>query len=237
VQRHRYAVMGTVFSFAIGVPVGVDVLRAVEDELERLDRVFSPFRPDSETSRLARSGTAHHCSPDMAEVLALCAEATSRTDGFFDAFHSGRFDPTGLVKGWAVRRVAALLADAGSTRHAINGGGDVLVVADPERDEPWRIGVTGAPHRLVATLRAHNLAVATSGNVERPGEIVNPRTGGVAAQIASLSVAGPDIVTADAFATAAVARGAADPAWFAGPPGYRVVAQVSLSSAACNELR
>lgn len=229
--------MGTVFSFAFGVRVSPEVLRAVEDELDRIDRAFSPFRPESETSRLARAGTTDGCSPDMVEVLRLCAEATASTDGYFDAFHSGRFDPTGLVKGWAVRRIGAQLAAAGCIRHVINGGGDVLVAADPERDEPWRIGVPGAPGRLVATLRAHNLAVATSGNAQRPGEVVNPRTGRPSTRVRTLTVAGPDIVTADAFATAAVARGAGDPAWFTRLPGYRVVAQVNLSSAACNDVR
>src|SRR5207302_426858 len=111
------------------------------NELDRIDRVFSPFRADSETTRLARSGTLGPCSAEMAEVLRLCAEVSGVTDGYFDAFHSGRLDPTGLVKGWAVRRIDALLAAAGSTRHAINGGGDVLVVADPASDDPWRIGV------------------------------------------------------------------------------------------------
>jgi FAD:protein FMN transferase len=228
--------MGTVFSFAFGTAPRVDVLRAIEDELDRIDRVFSPFRADSETNRLARSGSRGPCSADMAEVLALCDRASVLTDGWFDALHSGRLDPTGLVKGWAVQRVDRLLADAGSTRHAINGGGDVLVVADPERDRPWRIGVSRG-RALIATLRAHNVAVATSGNAERAGEIVDPFTGRPALSVRALTVIGPELVLADALATAAVARGVPDPAWSVRLPGYRVLAQDSWSSAACSELR
>ena len=235
-HRHRYAVMGTVFSFVLGRPPRAGVWRAVERELDRIDRVFSPFRIDSETARLARSRSAAACSADMADVLAQCERARALTGGWFDAFHSGRLDPTGLVKGWAVQRVARMLAEAGSTRHAINGGGDVLVVADRDRDAPWRIGVAGR-RGLVATVRAHNLAVATSGNTERAGEIVDPFTGRPAQDVTALTVTGPDIVTADALATAAVARGAADPRWFARLTDYRVLAHDSWSSAACNELR
>jgi thiamine biosynthesis lipoprotein len=228
--------MGTVFSFAFGSPPRDVVLRAVEDELDRIDRVFSPFRGESETSQLADGRLRGPRSADMTEVVELCDAASMLTGGWFDAFHSGRFDPTGLVKGWAVRRVGRLLAESGSNRHAINGGGDVLVVADPERDEPWRVGVSRG-RGLAATLRAYNLAVATSGNAERAGEIIDPFTGRPAVRVRALTVAGPDIVLADVLATAAVARGAADPDWLGRLPGYQVLAQDNWSSAACSELR
>jgi thiamine biosynthesis lipoprotein len=228
--------MGTVFSFAFGAAPDPQLLSRIERELDRIDRVFSPFRPDSETSRLARTGSRSPSSADMAAVLALCEWASALTDGWFEPCHSGRFDPTGIVKGWAVQRVGRLLADAGSTRHAINGGGDVLVVADPDEDEPWRIGVSDG-HSLAATLRAHNLAIATSGNAQRPGEIVDPFTGRPALRVLALTVIGPEIVLADALATAAVARGTADPGWFVRLPGYRVLAQDNWSRAACSEAR
>jgi thiamine biosynthesis lipoprotein len=241
--------MGTVFSFAYEASLDRRLLRAVEDELDRVDRVFSPFRADSETSRLARCGVPRRCSADMAEVLDRCAEARTRTDGYFDAAHSGRLDPTGVVKGWAVDRAVQMLSAGGSTRHAVNGGGDILAVADPDRDEPWRVGVSGGrAGNLVAVLRAHNLAVATSGNTERPGEIVNPRTGRPGLAITTATVTGPDIVLADAAATAAVAHGAAAPGWMTRLPGYRLFVvtadgrltitpngQESWSSAACSE--
>lgn len=39
-----------------------------------------------------------------------------RTDGWFSAWHSGVFDPSGVVKGWAVERAARLLREAGAER-------------------------------------------------------------------------------------------------------------------------
>jgi len=225
VLRHHYEVMGTVFSFAFGAPVDAATIRAVEDELDRLDRVFSTYRPDSEISVLAAGGrTVASCSDEVREVLARCAEAGELTCGSFSAVHSGRLDPTGLVKGWAVARAAQLLAHAGSSCHVVNGGGDVLVVADPAVDEEWRIGVSdGWTGAIVATIAAHGVAVATSGNCERPGLIVDPLTGRPALALRSVSVIGADIVMADAVATAAVAMGERALAWLEELPGYEAV--------------
>ncbi|WP_306744468.1 FAD:protein FMN transferase [Saccharothrix yanglingensis] len=41
-----------------------------------------------------------------------------------------------MVKGWAVRRAADLLAGAGATGFAVNAGGDVATAGGP-----WRVGL------------------------------------------------------------------------------------------------
>ena len=233
--------MGTVFSFAFARVLDDDVVRVAEGELDRIDQVFSTYRRDSDISALAdgRKGLPD-CSPDVPEVLARCADAALLTDGYFTALHSGRLDPTGLVKGWAVARVAALFTEAGSTCHAVNGGGDVLATADPASDRPWRIGVSGTS-RVVCAYRA---AVATSGNTERPGSIVDPFTRKPALGLRTVTVIGADIVMADAVATAAVAMGEGAFAWLQRLPGYDAVVvggdgsvDDSRSSAACTDLR
>jgi thiamine biosynthesis lipoprotein len=221
--RHHYPVMGTVFSFAFRDDPLAGVLAGIEAELDRIDRVFSPFRRDSDLQAIvAGRRRVADCDPNVAEVLRLCAHARRRTDGYFDPLHSGRLDPTGLVKGWAVARVERMLAASGSTCHAVNGGGDVLVVADPVRDRPWRVGVADGT-TVVATLQAHNLAVATSGNTERPGEVIDPFTRRPALALRSVTVAGPDITLADAFATGALAAGGAGAPWLDREPGYWLV--------------
>jgi thiamine biosynthesis lipoprotein len=219
--------MGTVFSFAFGAPLGVDVLRAVEAELDRIDRVFSTYRPDSEITAVAEGRGAVQPSPEVADVLECCGRATELTGGWFSAYHSGRLDPTGLVKGWAVARAARLLAEAGLRRYAVNGGGDLLVVADPARDAPWRIGISDGTG-ISGVVYAHNAAIATSGNAERPGEIIDPFTGRPALALRSVTVRGADIVLADAVATAAVAMGRAAIDWLRDLPGFEAV-QVSVA--------
>jgi thiamine biosynthesis lipoprotein len=222
--------MGTVFSFAVANVPDSDVIRGVESELDRIDRVFSTYRADSDISALADGRKRlSSCSPDVQEVLALCADAALLTGGYFSALHSGRLDPTGLVKGWAVARVAALLADSGSTCHAVNGGGDVLASADPASDVPWRIGVSGAS----TVVSAHRVAVATSGNAERPGSVVDPFTRRPALTPRSVTVVGLDIVMADAVATAALAMGDDAFNWLSNLPGYDaavVAADCSVST-------
>jgi thiamine biosynthesis lipoprotein len=239
-RRHRFEVMGTVFSFILSAAVTDTTVRAVEEELRRIDRLFSAYRPDSQIAWLnAGQIGLCDCSPDVREVLSLCSDAERRTSGWFTAGYGAGIDPTGIVKGWGIRRVSELLVAAGSTWHAINGGGDVLVVADPAVGEPWRVGVsTGVgPGGLAGVVTGHNFCVATSGNTERRGEIRNPFTGSPSLTWATFSVAGPDITEADAFATAAVAMGRPAVAWLERLPGYEAVAvdaegKVSMTSGA-----
>jgi thiamine biosynthesis lipoprotein len=235
--------MGTVFSFAFAAPVHRDVIQAVESELHRLDCMFSTYRPDSEISALASGErTLTSCSPEVRDVLALCAEATELSGGYFSAVHSGRLDPSGLVKGWAVGRSARLLRCAGSTCHVVNGGGDIVASADPATHEKWRIGVSdGFGGAIFATIAAHNIAVATSGNGERPGLIVDPFTGRQALAVHSVTVMGGDIAMVDAVATAAVAMGERALAWLDHLSGYEAVVAtaggaVSMTRGACDVL-
>jgi FAD:protein FMN transferase len=216
--------MGTVFSFAWRRPPPDAAMRAVERELIRIEEVFSTYLTGSEISALAAGEvTVSQCSPEVRRVVGLCTRAERLTGGYFSASWGGGIDPTGLVKGWAVRRAADLLSAAGSTSHVVNGGGDVLAVADPRSDLPWKVGVSGEVGCVVAVVPAHHLAVATSGNVERPGEIIDPHTGRPAVALRSVTVIGPDIVMADAFATAAVAMGHRALAWLEELPGHEAV--------------
>ena len=52
--------------------------------------------------------------PDVRAVLARCERLRVATGGYFDARAGGSLDPSGLVKGWAVDRAAALLRGPGS---------------------------------------------------------------------------------------------------------------------------
>ncbi|MYS44268.1 FAD:protein FMN transferase, partial [Streptomyces sp. SID5998] len=117
--RHAEEVMGTVFSFDVrgGEPEAVRAaLREAVAGLHRVDEVFSTYRADSEVSRLARGElTVAQCDPQVAEVLALGAEAERMSDGWFSLRYQGRLDPTGVVKGWAAERAARLVAAAGAS--------------------------------------------------------------------------------------------------------------------------
>ncbi|MBO0804211.1 MAG: FAD:protein FMN transferase [Nocardiopsaceae bacterium] len=209
--RHAEHVMGTVVSF--DVPASAKTGGSLEDAIRWLhwvDRVFSPYRPDSDVSLLARAEvTLDGCAPEVAEVLAACAFVRDLSGGYFTSAPGGEFDPSGYVKGWAVERAASLLTWAGSSGHLVNGGGDVQCVGGRSESEGWRVGVAsplpGAGLAFVAAGR--DFAVATSGTAERGAHILDPVAGRPAAGLASITVAGPSLAWADAYATAAFAMG------------------------------
>src|SRR5258707_12008904 len=123
--RHAEPVMGTVVSFDAPVAARHDgSLDAAIRWLHWVDRVFSPFRPDSDVSQLADGEvTVDGCVPEMAEVIEACAFVRELSGGYFTASPWGRFDPSGYVKGWAVERAADILSAAGPASHLVNGGG------------------------------------------------------------------------------------------------------------------
>ena len=69
-------------------------------------------------------------------------------------------------------------------------------------------------------LAVEDLAVATSGEYERGAHILDPHTGRPPEGLLSVTVVGPDLATADAYATAAFAMGAGGPEWTATLDGY-----------------
>ena len=182
----------------MGMPVAIEVLDDIEPSalteafarLRCVDATFSTYRRDSQISQLDR-GTlepdAAHA--DVREVLACCEAHRVATGGFFDIRATGRLDPSGFVKGWAVERAAAILERAGARRLCL----------------------------IAAVVEANDLAVATSGAYERGPHVVDPHTGRPPSHILSVTVLGPDLGTADAYATAAFAMGADGPDWTASP--------------------
>jgi thiamine biosynthesis lipoprotein len=206
----------------MGIPVGIDVCDAIDpsaiegafDHLRWVDATFSTYRPDS-----AING---ELTPEARAVLDRCDELRRRTDGWFDVRATGRLDPSGFVKGWALEGAATILIAAGARNMCLHAGGDVLVRGERVPGEPWRVGIQHPSRRdrVAAVLAAHDLAVATSGTYERGEHIVDPRTGRPPRGVLSVTVAGPDLGTADAYSTAAFAMGLDGPAWTATLDGY-----------------
>ena len=209
---HVEHVMGTVVSIDARGALAVDVLAEAVALLHRLDALCSTYRPGSEVSRVARGELAlSGADPDVQRAAELCDQAHTLTGGWFDARAGGSFDPSGVVKGWAVERVALLLRAAGTDRHSVNGGGDVAIGRGPAEGRPWRVGVADPhrPGRLLAALEVEDAGVATSGIAERAGHVRDPRTGAPARGLAAVTVVGPSLLRADVLATAAIAAGPA----------------------------
>jgi thiamine biosynthesis lipoprotein len=196
---------------------------AVMGHLRRVDRWYSPFRPDSYVSRLDdRTIGAEDCPDEVVEVLRLAQEATVRTDGYFsvrrpDATGRVRLDPSGLVKGWAVECAARALDPLEDTDFCLSAGGDLVCRTLDAGSEPWKVGIEDPldPHRLVAVVPVRNGAVATSGSSRRGRHVVDPHTGQPPHAVASVTVVGRSLARVDVDATAAFARDGGAAGWLA----------------------
>ncbi len=217
----------------MGMPIGID-LRDPEqidvdlafDWLRRVDDTFSTYRDDSDISRLDRGElTLADCRAEVDEVLTQCMVLGRQRRGYFSVRSAGRLDPSGLVKGWAIAAAAERLASAGAKNFCINAGGDILTRGRPGPDRLWQVGVRhpGDLGQLAAVLAVEDLAIATSGEYEQGSHIVDPHTGQPPTGLLSATVVGPDLGTADAYATAAFAMGADGPSWSATLTGYEAM--------------
>ena len=214
----------------MGIPIGIDVRdpHPVDTEpafawLREVDAIFSTDREDSEISRLDRGELLlADCRPEVDEVLSECMRLERLTGGAFSARPAGRLDPSGYVKGWAVAGAARRLA---AERFCINAGGDLVARGRPAAERRWRIGIRHPEdlEQLAAVVELEDLAVATSGEYERGAHIVDPRTGRRPTGLLSVTVVGPDLGTADAYATAAFAMGADGPEWTATLTGHEAM--------------
>ena len=208
----------------------VQAVTAAVDTLHHADRTFSTWRPNSMISQLRRlARTIEHCPAEVVSVLARCAAAKERTEGWFDpwAMPDG-FDPTGLVKGWAAQRALRAMAQLGVLHALVNAGGDLAVMGNATGTQDgsgWCVGVLdpARPERLLAKVGGSDVAVATSGSYERGSLAVDPHTGEIVRRLASATVVAADLAFADACATAATAHGPAALDWLARAPGVQAL--------------
>jgi thiamine biosynthesis lipoprotein len=224
--KHAEHVMGTVVSFDVPWDVA---LGPVLEWLHWVDATFSPFRSDSEVSRLGRGEvTVDECVPEMASMLRACERLRTDSSGYFTVYPGGQFDPCGYVKGWAIERAAGMLAAAGSADHIVNGGGDIQCLGERSAGEPWRLGVAHPlrPGELACAVVAPpaGFAIATSGVAERGAHIFDPVAARPALTFASVTVTGPSLTLADAYATAAYAMGDAARDWVESLPAFEALA-------------
>jgi thiamine biosynthesis lipoprotein len=221
----------------MGMPVVVDVrddgvpddlVERVFDWFRWVDDVFSTYKESSQISRLNRGelslADAH---PDVRTVLDLCDEMRRVTNGYFDVHAASPdvIDPSGLVKGWSVDCAAELVEAAGVRNYAINAGGDMRVSgrAVPELD--WRIGIEHPLERdkIAAVVATGNGAIATSGAYIRGEHVLDPHTRRPPTGVLSVTITGPVLAVADAYATAAFAMGESGPRWTARLQGYEAM--------------
>ena len=207
-------------------PMVAHVVEDAFDLLREADRLFSTYREDSEVSRI-RTGELDPANADplVQQVVTLCRQAGELTQGAFtdqlpDDHGVLRFDPTGLVKGWAADRAANRLADLSGLTFCLNAGGDVVVGGTEAETETevnggpaqssgearavWRVGIEDPRDRtrVAQVVELHHGGVATSGTAARGAHLYDPNTQRFVDRGGSVTVVGPSLMWADVWATA-----------------------------------
>lgn len=214
----------------MGMPITIEVVGDVDgkataaafDYFQAVDARFSPYKPDSELSAVNR-GALETLSDEMREVLGLAELTRHETMGYFDIRRpDGRIDPSGLVKGWAIRNAARRVEALGHGDYCVEAGGDLQCRGHNAQGGSWRVGIRSpfAPDRIVKVLTPGDAGVATSGAYARGRHIYDPHERVAASDdLASLTVVAADIYEADRFATAAFAMGRDGIAFIQSMPG------------------
>jgi thiamine biosynthesis lipoprotein len=120
-----------------------------------------------------------------------------------------RLDFGGIAKGYAADEALAALRAAGARSGLVDLGGSSLGVFGRDASVYVRSPDRG-PEGPWASFRVRDRAVSSSGGDERPGHILDPRTGRPASRVLAASVVAATGIEADALATAVFVLGAED---------------------------
>lgn len=128
-------------------------------------------------------------------------------------------DLDGIIKGYAVDRVVAVLRSEGVEAAIVDAGGDIGFLGSSPTGPAWRVGVKH-PRRegLLGVLAVEGGSVATSGDYQRTVDIdgvsyhhlIDTATGYPARDLASATVWARSALDADALATAVFVMGPED---------------------------
>jgi thiamine biosynthesis lipoprotein len=204
-----HPVMGTVASVHVhhvaDLTVVDSAIEAMWVELDRLEDLFSTFRDSSEISRINR-GELHLLEASQEVIAELAAQHLDR---------------------------------AGLRHWYLNVGGDIQTRGTSGDGSPWRIAIADPNSDDSRSIRAFvevsGDAVATSGTAARGLHVWDGRTNEPSAELASMTVTGPNLTWADAFATTAFVMGLDGLEWVARFDGYRAVAITADGKLVSNE--
>lgn len=161
---------------------------AVEAEMARLEDIFSLYRPQSEISRLNAAGHLAAPSPELLQVLSLCASLHAATGGAFDPTVQSLWDRQEKAAGWSsvqvspveirltgnaaltlngiaqgavTDRIAALLRSHG-LHNVLVGMGEAMALGERSPGAPWQAGIAAPDGTLLQRLTLSDRALATS---------------------------------------------------------------------------
>jgi thiamine biosynthesis lipoprotein len=222
--------MATVFTVTAAHPdpaYARQAIRSALDELDWLEDRLSRFRPSSDIARLGRLGPGERITvaPETAACLAAALAVGQKTGGAFDIAYlskpaSGsrldvrpedctvgvlcpglRLDLGGIGKGFALDRMAALLADW-DMEGAILWASTSTVLVLGTLPSLSRVSVQAGPKERWLDISLVDAAMSASGIGAQGLHIFDPRTASPAAGRERCHVIAPTAAEADALSTA-----------------------------------
>ncbi len=198
----------------MGMPVIVDVdapekvFKKVFDYFRYVDEKFSPYKQNSEVTKINDKRIGKNLSSDMKLILKLSKETKEATVGYFDIYRNGFMDPSGIVKGWAINKAAEILKNFKYKDFYVEASGDIQTHGLNNEKKKWAVGIRNPfkKNEIVKVVYLSGEGIATSGSYEKGEHIYNPN-GKIDNEIVSLTVIGPNVYEADRFATPAFAMG------------------------------
>ena len=199
-------IYGTTYKYHIVHPSGREldplIVDKIHDELKRIDLIFSTYKNDSEVLNTSVE-EMDTWSEDLKYLYALSINVSSKSENAFNPLKNSELDFSGIAKGYAVDRVAEIMADSGILNYFIEIGGEIKAKGTAPSQGNWRWAIEDPfsfkPKAFKSFLiPSEGISVATSGEYKNPGHIWGdgPR------DIANVTVLHANAASADAWATA-----------------------------------
>lgn len=190
--------------------VSEDLLQAVSVALHWAGATGGAFDPTVEPlTRVFRGQPAAVSVPSTKARPRWSAVEVDATRRWVSIPTGSGLDFGGIGKGIALDQAAALLRGRGISAALLDAGGQLLALGAPPGEKGWRIGVSDPQRRdqSIVTLVLKNASAATSGNAERPGEVLDPESGLPIAGSGSATAVAARATSADALSTALFVMG------------------------------
>ena len=202
VQNFGGEIYGTTYSIKIAENKSYSFLNTdIIDELNRIDYVFSTYKPTSEIS-LINKDPKRAWSNEFRDLFNLSDEISNLSEGAFSPNDANGFDFSAIGKGYAIDKIAELLEKNGVNNYFIEIGGEIRAKGSKFSDK-WIFGIERPTNSKKSPYLAFNVpsegvSIATSGEYREPNHIwgKGPR------ELISVTVATSDAASADAWATA-----------------------------------
>ena len=201
-QNFGGEIYGTTYSIKIAENRSYSFLDTqIKAELNRIDYVFSTYKPTSEIS-LINQDPNRVWSDEFRNLFNLSNEISNLSEGAFSPNDANGFDFSAIGKGYAIDKISELMEKNGVNNYFIEIGGEIRAKGLKFSDE-WIFGIERPTNSKKSPYIAFNvpskgISIATSGEYREPNHIwgKGPR------DLISVTVATSDAASADAWATA-----------------------------------